>query len=66
MGDSENSNEQGVTHTVQPGETLSKIAKEYYGDSNQHTRIFEANRDQLDNPNDLQVGQVLTIPPATS
>lgn len=68
MGDSENSGggSQDVTYTVQAGDTLSKIAKEYYGDSNQHHAIYEANKDQLDNPNDIKVGQTLKIPPATS
>lgn len=75
MGDQENSNpsQEGgggsspeVTYTVQPGDTLSKIAKEYYGDSGQYHAIYQANRDQLNDPNDIQVGQVLKIPPATS
>ena len=55
-----------VTYTVQSGDTLSKIAKEYYGDDSQYQRIFEANRDQLSSPNDIQVGQTLKIPPAVS
>ena len=68
MGDSENSGggSPAVTHTVQSGETLSKIAKEYYGDSSQYRRIFEANRDKLKDPDNIQVGQQLTIPPAES
>src|SRR5262245_29435738 len=35
------------TYTVKAGDTLSKIAKQYYGDAGQYTKIFEANRDQL-------------------
>lgn len=71
MGDAESGNagggnEQGVSYTVQSGDTLSKIAKEFYGDANQHRRIFEANRDKLKHPDDIQVGQELSIPPATS
>ncbi len=75
MGDAENNNQAqesasssspDVTYTVQAGDTLSKIAKEYYGDANQHHAIYEANRDKLDNPNDIKVGQELKIPPATS
>jgi len=51
-------------YTVKGGDTLSKIAKQYYGDANQYMRIFEANRDQLSDPNMINVGQVLTIPSA--
>jgi nucleoid-associated protein YgaU len=50
------------TYTVQSGDTLSKISQEYYGNSHDYTKIFEANRDQLSNPDEIQVGQVLTIP----
>jgi nucleoid-associated protein YgaU len=50
------------THTVQAGETLSKIAKQFYGDANSYMRIFEANKDQLTDPNRIRVGQVLRIP----
>ena len=80
MGDAENPNtssegqgESGgsvqspeVTYTVQAGDTLSKIAKEYYGDSGQYRAIYEANRDKLDDPDDIRAGQELRIPPATS
>ena len=52
------------TYTVQPGDTLSKISKKFYGDANQYMRIFEANKDQLDDPNKIKVGQVLKIPAA--
>jgi nucleoid-associated protein YgaU len=52
------------TYTVQPGDTLSKIARQFYGNANAYMRIFEANRDQLDNPNMIRVGQELTIPAA--
>lgn len=51
-----------IVYTVQPGDTLSKIARNYYGDANQYTRIFEANRDKLDNPNVIRPGQRLVIP----
>lgn len=66
MGDSESSNEQGVSYTVQAGDTLSKLAKEFYGDASQYKRIFEANRDKLDDADSIRVGQELRIPPATS
>lgn len=51
------------TYTVKPGDTLSKIAKQFYGDLNAYMQIFEANRDKLTDPNMIKVGQVLTIPP---
>jgi len=50
------------SYTVKPGDTLSKIAKQYYGDSNAYMTIFEANRDQLKDPDLIRVGQVLKIP----
>jgi nucleoid-associated protein YgaU len=50
------------TYTVKVGDTLSKIAKRYYGDSSLYRRIFEANRRVLRDPDDIQVGQVLRIP----
>ena len=49
-------------HTVQSGETLSSIAKQYYGDANEYMAIFEANKDKLSNPDSIQVGQELVIP----
>jgi LysM repeat protein len=50
------------TYTVQPGDTLSKISKELYGNANQYMKIFEANRDQLSDPDKIKSGQVLKIP----
>jgi LysM repeat protein len=50
------------TYTVKPGDSLSKIAKEYYGNANQYGKIFDANRDKLSDPNKIQVGQELVIP----
>ena len=50
------------TYTVKVGDTLSKIAKRYYGNSNLYRRIFEANRHVLRDPDGIQVGQVLHIP----
>jgi nucleoid-associated protein YgaU len=49
-------------HVVVAGETLSKIAKAYYGDANKYMKIFEANKDQLKDPNKINVGQKLKIP----
>ncbi len=52
------------TYTVQPGDTLSKIAKQFLGNANAYMKIFEANKDKLSDPNKIQVGQVLNIPKA--
>ena len=52
----------GTTYTVQKGDTLSKISKQYYGDAGKYQRIFEANRDKLSDPDKIQPGQVLKIP----
>jgi nucleoid-associated protein YgaU len=50
------------TYTVKSGDTLSKIAKEHYGNSGDYMKIFEANRDKLSDPNKIQPGQELVIP----
>jgi uncharacterized protein YidB (DUF937 family) len=52
------------TYTVQSGDTLSAIAQQFYGNASDYMRIFEANRDKLDNPNLIQPGQELLIPAA--
>ncbi|MCJ8191807.1 peptidoglycan-binding protein LysM [Sphingomicrobium aestuariivivum] len=49
-------------HRVESGDTLSKIAKEEYGDANAYMRIFEANRPMLEDPDKIYPGQVLRIP----
>jgi nucleoid-associated protein YgaU len=49
-------------HEVKGGESLSKIAKHYYGDPMKYNAIFEANRNLLDNPDLIHPGQVLVIP----
>jgi nucleoid-associated protein YgaU len=54
----------GTTYTVKPGDTLSKIAKEHLGDANAYMAIFEANKDQLKDPDMIKPGQVLKIPAA--
>ncbi len=59
---SANTSQATRTYTVQPGDTLSKIAKEFFGNPNDYNRIFAANRDKLDNPDKIQVGQQLVIP----
>ncbi|MEN0005892.1 MAG: LysM peptidoglycan-binding domain-containing protein [Bacteroidota bacterium] len=49
-------------HTVSSGESLSKIAKHYYGDMMAYKAIFEANTDQLKSPDVIHPDQVLVIP----
>ncbi|ADY28014.1 MULTISPECIES: LysM peptidoglycan-binding domain-containing protein [Cellulophaga] len=49
-------------HTVQGGESLSKIAKHYYGDPMKYKQIFEANTNLLKNPDVIHPDQVLVIP----
>lgn len=50
------------TYTVNKGDTLSKIAKEFYGSANRWHEIYDANRDQISNPDLIKPGQVLKIP----
>jgi nucleoid-associated protein YgaU len=50
------------TYTVKSGDTLSKIAREYLGDANEYMKIFDANKDQLSDPDKIKPGQVLKIP----
>jgi nucleoid-associated protein YgaU len=52
------------TYTVKAGDTLSKIAKEKLGDGTAYMEIFNANRDQLSDPDKIKPGQVLKIPQA--
>jgi nucleoid-associated protein YgaU len=50
------------TYTVKPGDTLSKISKQFYGSPNDYMKIFNANRDKLNDPDKIQAGQELKIP----
>jgi len=50
------------TYTVKSGDSLSKIAKEFYGDPMKYKEIFAANQDILDDPNKIFPGQELKIP----
>jgi nucleoid-associated protein YgaU len=52
----------GQVYTVESGDSLSKIAKRFYGDANQYQKIFQANSDQLSDPDKIQVGQQLKLP----
>ena len=49
-------------YTVVKGDTLSKVAKEMYGNANSYMKIFEANRPMLNHPDKIYPGQVLRIP----
>lgn len=51
------------SYTVKSGDTLSKISRQHYGDANEYMRIFYANRQIISDPDKIQVGQVLVIPP---
>ncbi len=53
-------------YTVKSGDTLSKIAREYYGDAARYPEIFEANKPMLKDPDKIYPGQVLRIPLAAS
>ena len=50
-------------YTVVRGDTLSKVAKEYYGNANAYMKIFEANKPMLSHPDKIYPGQMLRIPP---
>ncbi|MDH3404108.1 MAG: peptidoglycan-binding protein LysM [Acidobacteriota bacterium] len=52
-----------VFHTVVSGDSLSKIAREHYGDASKYPVIFEANKPMLEHPDKIFPGQVLRIPP---
>ncbi len=54
---------EAVYHTVQRGDTLSKLAKKHYGDAMKYPLIFEANKPMLTDPDKIYPGQVLRIPP---
>ena len=50
----------GLTYTVESGDTLSKIAKRFYGDANHYHAIAQASG--ISNPDHIEVGQVVTLP----
>lgn len=52
----------GRTYIVRPGDTLGKISQRFYGTSSGYLRIYEANRDRLASPSQIEVGQELIIP----
>ena len=49
-------------YVIQKGDTLSKIAKHYYGDANKYPRLFEANREVIKDPDLIFPGQKIRIP----
>ncbi len=51
-----------VFYTVVKGDTLSKVAKEQYGNANAYMKIFEANKPMLSHPDKIYPGQMLRIP----
>ena len=53
---------QSKTYTVKAGDSLSKIAKEFYGEAGKYNQIFEANQPMLKDPDKIYPGQVLRIP----
>lgn len=50
------------TYKVKAGDSLSKIAQEFYGNPSDYMRIFDANKDKLRDPNRIEIGQELVIP----
>src|SRR5215469_6165829 len=56
-GASASGGESTRTYTVQAGDTLSKISKQFYGNANDYMKIFNANKDRLHNPNEIRPGQ---------
>ena len=53
---------QSQFYEVKSGDTLSKIAKQFYGDANKYSAIFEANKPMLKDPDEIYPGQMLRIP----
>lgn len=54
----------GTTYTVKAGDSLSKIAKHFYGDGAKWKKIHAANADKIPNPDLIHPGLQLTIPAA--
>ena len=63
MSGQSESTESDNWHTVKPGESLSLIAADFYGDLTKWPAIFEANRDQIEDENRIGIGWRLFIPP---
>lgn len=54
--------DKATNYTVAAGDNLSKIARHCYGNANEWKKIFDANRDQLSDPDRIRPGQILKIP----
>lgn len=52
----------GKTYTVKKGDCLWKISKQFYGKGSEYSKIYDANKNIISDPNKIYVGQVLTIP----
>jgi nucleoid-associated protein YgaU len=61
----DNPEPEATYHTVERGDTLSAIAKKYYGNAMKYPVIFEANKPMLEDPDKIYPGQVLRVPPAS-
>ena len=57
-----NSDSTARNYTVKAGDSLSRIAKDFYGDPNEWQKIYQANRGRIKDPNIIHAGQVLIIP----
>lgn len=64
QADEPESEPEGEVYEIKSGDTLSGIAKRYYGDAMQYMRIFEANKGVIDDPDKIYPGQKIRIPPA--
>jgi nucleoid-associated protein YgaU len=63
FGNNSNPAATGNSYTVVSGDSLSKIAKNHYGDAAKWPQIYEANKALIgNNPDHIEVGQVLTLP----
>jgi LysM repeat protein len=54
-----------ITHKIRANDSLSKLARKYYNDESKWKKIYQANKDQMSNPNSLKIGQELLIPNIT-
>jgi nucleoid-associated protein YgaU len=55
-------NTESKSYTVKAGDTLSKIAKNQYGNANDWDKIYQANKDKIASPHKIQIGQELILP----
>jgi len=56
------SSKQDQTYVVKPGDSLSKIAQQVYGNMNDWRKIYDANRDIIQDPDLIHPGQTLRLP----